>query len=154
MNTARVMLAAAVLSAGSVTILAWRTVRIDGAHPARLVGELHVARWAAILLATVGAIAAGLALGRPDVPLGNADAAMGVVFVGAAGLVLQREPPDGLLFAAGAFIVHALVTLAHRPGWLSPDVMPRPFAIGCAIYDVYLAALCFLVRRRDDLRMR
>jgi hypothetical protein len=149
MDTALVMLAAAVLSAASVTILAWRTVRIDGSHPARLIGELHVARWAAILLATVGAITAGLALGRPDVPLGNADAAMGVVFVGAAGLVLQREPREGLLFAAGAFMAHALVTLAHRPGWLSTDVMPRAFAVACAIYDVYLAALCFVVRRRS-----
>jgi len=148
MDTALVMLAAAVLSAASVTLLAWRTGRIDGSHPARLVGELHVARWAAILLATVGAITAGLALGRPDVLLGNADAAMGVVFVGAAGLVLQREPRDGLLFGAGAFIAHALVTLAHRPGWLSPEVIPRSFAVACAIYDVYLAALCFVVRRR------
>ena len=148
MDTARVMLAAAVLSAASVTILAWRTVRIDSSHPARLVSELQVARWAAIFLAAVGAITAGLALARPDVPLGNADAAMGVVFVGAAGLVLQREPRDGLLFAAAAFITHALVMLAHRPGWLSPDVMPRVLAIACAIYDVYLAALCFVVRRR------
>ena len=148
MDTARVMLAAATLSAASVTLLAWRTLRIDAGHPARLVGELHVARWTAILLATVGAIGAGLALARTDLPLGNADAAMGVVFVGAAGLVLQREPRDGLLFAAGAFIAHALMMLSHRPGWLSPDVIPLAFAIGCAIYDVYLAALCFVVRRR------
>jgi hypothetical protein len=148
MDTARVLLAAAALSAGSVSLLAWRTSRIDPSHPGRLVSELQLARWAAILLAASGALAAGLALGRLDVPLGNADLAMGVVFVGAAGLVLQRDPRDGLLFAAGAFILHALVNLAHRPGWLSTDVVPHWFAVGSAIYDVYIAGLCFWARRR------
>jgi len=148
MDTARVVLAAGVLSAASVSLLAWRTVRIDPSHPDRLVSELHLSRWAAILLASVGALTAGVAVGRIEVPLGTADAAMGVVFVGAAGLVLQREPRDGLLFAAGAFLLHALVTLAHRPGWLSPDVVPQWFAVGSAVYDVYLAGLCFWARKR------
>jgi hypothetical protein len=148
MDTARVLLAAAALSAASVSLLAWRTARIDPSHPDRLVSELHLARWAAILLAATGAMTVGLALGHLEVPLGTADVAMGVVFVGAAGLVLQRDPRDGLLFAAGAFILHALVTLAHRPGWLSPDIVPRWLAVGSGIYDVYMAGLCFWARKR------
>jgi hypothetical protein len=148
MDTARVVLAAAALSGASVTLLAWRTGRIDPAHPDRLVSELQLARWAAVLLAAAGSVTIGLALAHLDVALGNADAAMGVIFVGAAGIILQRDPRDGLLFAAGAFLIHALVTLAHRPGWLSDDVVPRWFAIGSAIYDVYVAALCFWARRR------
>lgn len=148
MDTARVMLAAALLSGASVTLLAWRTARTESSHPNRLIGELHLARWAAVLLAAVGAVAIGIAVGRSDPASANAELATGVVFVGVAGLVLQREPREGLLFAAGAFLIHALFNLAHRPGWLSPDVMPHWYVVGCAIYDVYLAALCFLARRR------
>jgi len=148
MDTARIMLAAAVLSAASVSLLAWRTTRIEISHPNRLISELHLARWAAILLAAVGAISIGLALGNADVAVSTADIAMGVVFVGVAGLVLQRDPRESLLVAAGAFIIHALVNLAHRPGWLSPDVIPHWYAVGCATYDVFIAGLCFWARKR------
>ncbi len=80
--------------------------------------------------------------------MGHLDASLGVVFVGLGGIVLQREPRDGLLLAMGLFLVHALINIAHRPGWLSPDVAPHWFTVGCAIYDVYLAGLCFWVWRR------
>ena len=53
-----------------------------------------------------------------------------------------------LLLAMGLFLVHALINIAHRPGWLSIDVAPHWFTVGCAIYDVYLAGLCFFVWRR------
>jgi hypothetical protein len=40
------------------------------------------------------------------------------------------------------------VDIAHRPGWLSPDLAPRWYIVGCASFNVYLAALCYLARRR------
>ena len=80
--------------------------------------------------------------------MGHFDASLGVVFVGLGGLVLQREPRDGLLLAAVLFVVHALLNIAHRPGWLSTDVAPHWFTVGCAVYDVYLAGLCFWIWRR------
>jgi hypothetical protein len=129
-------------------MLAWRVARLDPSLPDRLIGELRLARWAAILLAAVGAISVGLAVARPDVSAGNADVALGVVFVGWAGVVLQREPREGLLLAAVAFVIHALLNIAHRPGWLSPEIAPHWYTVGCAIYDVYIAALCWWARRR------
>ena len=147
-DPARVMLAAAVLSGASVSLLAWRTASSDASHPSRLVGELHVARWAAVLLAAVGATAAGMAVTSGDAALGGSDVAIGIMFVGLAGLVLQRDPREGLLLAAIAFIAHALVNLAHRPGWLSTAIMPRWYAVGSATYDVGIAGLCFWARRR------
>ncbi len=87
-------------------------------------------------------------IARPDLAMGHLDASLGVVFVGLGGIVLQREPRDGLLLAMGLFLVHALINIAHRPGWLSTDVAPHWFTVGCAIYDVYLAGLCFWVWRR------
>ena len=47
-----------------------------------------------------------------------------------------------------AFAFHALLDVAHRPGILAPELMPRPFLVGCALLNVYVAALCYLARRR------
>jgi len=33
--------------------------------------------------------------------------------------------------------------VAHRPGAL-PGIAPRWYLVGCAIYDVYIGALCYL----------
>ena len=147
-DTVWLVLVAAVLSASAVTMMSWQIARTDPRQPDRLVGELRLARWAGILVAAVGGISIGLASARPDLAIGHLDAALGVVFVGLGGILLQREPRDGLLLAVGLFLVHALINIAHRPGWLSIDVAPHWFTVGCAIYDVYLAGLCFWVWRR------
>ncbi len=147
-DTGRVVLTAAALSLTAIGMLAWRVARTDPMQPERLVGELRLAQWAAILLAATGAIPIGLAVGLPSMPGGNLDAAIGMAFVLLSGLVLLREPRDGLFMVAAGFVLHALVDIAHRPGWLSPDLAPRWYIVGCASYDVVIAALCYLARRR------
>lgn len=142
------MLAAGLLSAAAVTMISWQRARTDPQLPDRLIGELRLARWAGILIAAVGATSVGLATARPDLPTGHLDVAIGMVFVGLGGIVLQREPREALLLSAGLFVAHALFNLAHRPGWLSTDVAPHWFTAGCAIYDVYLAGVCFRAWRR------
>lgn len=147
-ETVWVVLVAALLSAGGVTTLAWRVARTEPSQPDRLVGQLLLARWAGLLLAGVGGIAIGLAAARAELPTAHLDAALGVIFVGLGAFVLQREPRDALLAATGAFVLHALMNIAHRPGWLSVDVAPYWYTVGCAVYDVYMAGLCFWARRR------
>lgn len=147
-DTARVLLTAAVLSGSALGVLAWRVGRTDPSQPARLVGELRLAQWAALVLAATAGLPMGLAVALPSMPDAHLDAAIGVGFVALAGLVLLSEPRDGLFLAAAAYILHALVDLAHRPGWLSPDLAPRWYIVGCASYDVYVAALCYWARRR------
>jgi hypothetical protein len=147
-DTARVLLTAAVLSAATLATFAWRLLAVDPDEPARLIGELRLAQWAAVLLAATGAISIGLALGHMAVPMANWDAAIGILFIGIAGFILQRDPREALLILAAAFVVQALVNIAHRPGWLTPDLAPRWFTIGCAMYDVLLAGVCFWARRR------
>ena len=147
-DTARVLLTAAILSAATVSIFAWKITRIDREEPARLIGELRLAQWAAVLLAGVGMVPLGLVIAAPTTVTGNFDAAFGVIFVGLAGLILQRDPHEGLLLVTGAFLLHALLDILHRPGWLSPDLSPRWFTIGCAIYNVVIAVVCYLARRR------
>ena len=55
---------------------------------------------------------------------------------------------DGIIVVAGGFVVHALVDIAHRPGWLSSDLAPRWYTVGCAVYNVGLAGICYWARRR------
>jgi hypothetical protein len=147
-DTARVLLTAAVLSGSALGVLAWRVGRTDASAPERLVGELRLAQWAALLLAATSGLPMGLAVALPSMPDAHLDAAIGVAFVGLAGIVLLRDPREGLFLAAAAFVLHALVDLAHRPGWLSAELAPRWYVVGCASYDVYVAALCYWARRR------
>ncbi len=147
-DTVRVVAAAAALSLAAIATLAWRILRADPAQAERLIGQLRLAQWAAVLLAGVSAVPVGLAVARAGDATGNPDVALGVVLLGLAGIVLQREPREALLVAAGGFVVHALVDIAHRPGWLSSDLAPRWFTVGCAVYNVCLAAICYWARRR------
>lgn len=146
-DTARVLLTAAVLSATAAAFFARRLGHLE-AQPARLVGELRLAQCAAVLLAAAGGIPAGLATAGSAVPAAHLDVAFGIAFVALAVVILQREPRQALLLAATGFLVHALLNLAHRPGWLSPDLAPRWYWIGGASYDACLAAICYLARRR------
>ncbi len=147
-ETVWVVAVAALLSGGAVTALAWRTLRLEVSAPDRLIGELGLARWAGVLIAGVGGVLIGLAIARPELPMVQVDAALGVIFVGLGGIVLLRDPREALFIAAGALLLHALVNIAHRPGLLPVELAPHWFTVGQAIYDVYLAALCFWVRRR------
>lgn len=147
-ETGRIVLTAALLSGIGLGAFAWRVMRTDPDVPERLIGQLRLAQFAAIALAAAAAIPIGLAIGGTPGGAIHLDAAIGVAFLLAAGYVLLREPRDALGIASASFVLHALVTLAHRPGWLQPGLAPRWYLVGCAVYDVYLAGLCYLARRR------
>jgi hypothetical protein len=143
-----VLLTAGVLSAIALATFAWRVTRIDVEDSDRLIGELRLMQWAGVIMAGVSAVPMGLALAATTAPLAHLDVAVAAIFVGLAGLVLQRDPREGLLLACFGFLAHALLDIAHRPGWLAPDLAPRWYTIGCAIHNVFLAAWCFWARRR------
>ena len=147
-DVARVLLTAAVLSALGMSVFAWRLTRIEPLDPGRVIGELHLAQWAALLLAAIGAIPIGYAVAHEGVLAGTVDVSLGAMFVIFAAFLQRREPRDALLLAAVGFVVHALIDIAHRPGWLSTEIVPRWYVVGCATYDVYLGALCYWARRR------
>jgi hypothetical protein len=147
-NTAGALILAAALSCIAVVTFAWRVARFDSAEPERLIGELRLAQWAAVLLAAVSAIPIGLAVAFPAHPMAGADAAVGVILIGWSGIVLQRDPREALLFVAVGFVAHAFVSLAHRPGWFGSDLAPRWYIAGIVIYDVFLAGICYWARRR------
>jgi hypothetical protein len=146
-DTARVLLTAAVLSSTALAAYAWRLTRLDPSGPERLIGELRLSQWAALALAAAGSASIGLAVAHDGAPFGPLEVTLGVAFVAIAAIVLQREPREALLVAAGGFVLHALLNLAHRRGGLDP-IAPPWFAIGGAIFDVVVAAICYWGRRR------
>lgn len=146
-DTARVLLTAAVLSASGFGAFAWRVARLDAASPERLVGQLRLGQLAAVALALLGGVPVGLALGAGPDGLAHLDAVIGLAFAAVAGYVLRQDPRNALALATAGFIAHALVNVAHQPGWLEADLAPEWFSIGCATYDVCLAGLCYWARR-------
>ena len=147
-DTARVLLTAGLLSLATAVVFAGRLRRLDAADPARLIGQLRLAQWAAVALATMGGAPIGLAVAGMNQPLAHLVLTLGVAFAVLAGAILQQEPPRALLFAAGGFIIHALVSLAHRPDWLSPALAPLWYTAGSATYAVCMATVCFWAARR------
>jgi uncharacterized membrane protein HdeD (DUF308 family) len=139
---------AAALAGIATGAFSWRLSRLDAGGPQRLVAQLRLAQWAAILLAATGAVPIGLAVGQEMLEGGTVEISFGMTFILLSAMVLTREPREALLVVAAGFGLHALLDIAHRPGWLSPYLMPRWFAIGCAIFDVYIAAVCYWARRR------
>jgi len=147
-DSALILLTAAILSAVTTGFYASQIRRLDADGPERLIGELRLSQWMALLLAVMGSIPVGLAIAANAGPLGNVDISEGIVFVVLAGMVLQSEPRTALALAIAGFIAHALTDIAHRPGWLSTAVLPQWYAAGCGAFDVVIAALCYWARRR------
>jgi hypothetical protein len=137
------LIAFAALGAG-LTWLAFRTAAIPVSSPDRLVSELRLAQFAALLLALSAGAYVGLAVAHEAQPGVGLDIALAVGFFVVAAATLVRDPRQALTMLALAFAAHAVLDVAHRPGWVLPDGMaPRWYSTGCALYDVYIGALCY-----------
>ncbi len=147
-DAARTLLVAGALTAIAATTFVLRMRRHDVDSHERLIAELRAANAAALLLAATGASTIGFAVANGAADTAALEMALALLVVGAAGAMLFRAPREALWLGALVFIAHALIDLAHRPGWLSTDLFPRGYLIGSAVYDACLAGLCFLARQR------
>jgi hypothetical protein len=143
-----VVFASTALAAG-LTWLSARTASIAATSPQRLVAELRLAQMAALLLTLIAGAYIGLAVIRENEPGVGLDIALAVGFMIIAAWTMMRDPRQALTVLALAFAAHAIVDIAHRPGLLPDALAPRWYAIGCAVYDAYIGALCYfpLLRR-------
>jgi hypothetical protein len=122
-----------------------RTALIPAASPDRLVAELRLSQMAALLLAMIAGAYVGLAVAHEASQPGlGFDVALSVGFFVLAATTLVRDPRHALTMLALGFAGHAVLDVAHRPGWLADGIAPRWYLIGCAIYDLYIGALCYL----------
>ena len=147
-DAARTLLVACALSLVAAVTFVLRLRRLDPNAPERLIGELRAANAAALLLAATGASTIGFTISNAAAATAALEMALAVGFIGAAGAVFFREPREALALAALGFLAHAALDLAHRPGALSVELIPRWYLIGCAVYDGCLAGICFLARQR------
>lgn len=124
----------------------WWAVRssmIPPISPDRLVAELRLAQFAALLLSLTAGAYIGFAVAHEDVIGVGLDVALAVGFLVVAASTLVRDPRQALTILALAFAAHAVLDVAHRPDGL-PEIAPRWYLMGCAVYDVYIGALCYL----------
>jgi hypothetical protein len=138
-----VVVAFGALAAG----LTWQSVRtsnIPTASPQRLVDELRLAQMAALVLTLTAGAYIGFAVGREFEPGVGLDIALAVSFLLVAAVTMLKDPRQALTIIALAFAGHAVLDVAHRPGLLPDALAPRWYSIGCAVYDVYLGAMCYL----------
>jgi hypothetical protein len=123
---------------------AFRTAAVPTSSPDRLVAELRLAQFAALLLSMTAGAYIGFAVTRETQPGVGLDVALAVGFLVVAATTLVRDPRQALTILALAFAAHAVVDIAHRPGLLPEGIAPRWYLISCAVYDVCIGALCYL----------
>lgn len=129
--------------AAGFTWYAVRSSMVPPASPDRLVAELRLAQFAALLLSLMAGVYVGFAVSHEEQMGVGIDIAMAVGFLVVAASTLVRDPRQALTILALAFAAHAVLDVAHRPDGL-PQIAPRWYLVGCAIYDVYIGALCYL----------
>jgi hypothetical protein len=137
------LLVGTTLAAG-FTWMGVRTAAIPVSSPERLVAELRLAQFAALLLALTAGAYIGFAAAHENQQGAGIDIALALGFFVAAATTLVRDPRQALTIVALAFAAHALVDIAHQPGLLPDGVAPRWYAVGCAIFDVYIGAIAYL----------
>lgn len=121
-----------------------RTAAITPSSPERLIAELRLAQMAALLLTLSAGAYIGFAVVRETEPGVGLDIALSVGFLLVAAVTMLRDPRQALTIVAAAFVAHAILDIAHRPGLLPEALAPRWYAVGCAVYDVFMAAVCYL----------
>ena len=130
--------------AAGFTWQAIRTSAVPAASPDRLIAELRLAQFAALILTLTAGAYIGFAVLREHQTGVGFDVALAVGFLLVSAVTMVRDPRQGLTIVALAFAAHAVLDVLHRPGLLPEDLAPRWYSIGCAVYDVYLGALCYL----------
>ena len=137
----------AVAFLGLAAGLTWYAVRcsqVPTSSPDRLVVELRLAQFAALLLCLIAGAYLGFAVTHEEQLGVGLDIALAVGFLVLAASTLVRDPRQALTMLALAFASHAILDVAHRPGGLPEAIAPGWYSIGCAIYNVYIGALCYL----------
>ena len=137
------LIAFAALAAG-FTWQSIRTAAVAPSSPERLIAELRLAQMAALLLTLSAGAYIGFAVVRENEPGVGLDIALAVGFLLVAAVTMLRDPRQALTIVAIAFVAHAVLDIAHRPGLLPEGLAPRWYAVGCAVYDVFMGAVCYL----------
>jgi hypothetical protein len=123
----RTTIVAFLVLGGGLTWQAIRTAMEPVSSPDRLIYELRLAQMAALLLTLTAGAYIGLAVAHEAQPGVGFDIALTVGFFLAAAATIVRDPRQALTILALAFAAHAVLDVAHRPGWPLPDGVAPPW---------------------------
>ncbi len=140
----RALVVGAIALGGALAWLAVLATRTDAASPQRLIAELRLAQFSALLLTLAAAVYVGLAIANEQVAGAGLDIALAIGFFVVAGLVTTWEPVHALTALSIAWGAHGVVDLAHTADLLPAAIAPVWYPTACAIYDVAVAGLCYL----------
>jgi hypothetical protein len=148
-DATRALLVACTAMALTLIRLSVIVMRADPTSPQRLIAELRVAQFAALLLVLTAGVYIGFALAHASTIGSGLDVALGFGFLVLASVALTQAPGRALTLLAVAFAAHAVVDLLHGARILPAEALPSWYATACAIYDIAIAAVCYLpiVRR-------
>ena len=124
--------------------LAIHTVRTDATAPDRLVLELRLAQFAALLLVLIAGVYVGFAIVADLASNAGWDVALAIGFLVLASMATTWDPRQALTALTLAFAAHAGIDLLHTIDMLPSEMAPRWYFTACAIYDVVIAGLCYL----------
>lgn len=136
--------AAAIALGGGAVWLAYAAIGTKVTNPYRLVAELRLAQYVALLLVLTAGVYMGLALTHDEVPGTGFDIALATGFFLLAGIATTWEPTRALTVLAIAWATHAAFDLAHVVDLLPASIVPAWYPTACAMYDVAVAGLCYL----------
>src|SRR4029453_13728139 len=142
-EASRTILVAALSVAAGMTWHALRTAAIPLTSPDRLIAELRLAQLAALVPGAPAGPYLGFAVPPEAQPGAGLDIALTLGFGILAGVTLLRDPRQALTLLALAFAAPAVVDVAPQPGVLPEGVAPRWYALGCAVFNVYVGAVTY-----------
>ncbi len=116
---------------------------MESSNPNRLITELRLAQYAALLMVLTAGVYVGLAISQEQQPRNELDIAFSTGFILLAATAITRVPERALTTLAVAWTAHTIVDLGHISELLSP-VRPAWYPTACAIHDVVLAGFCYL----------
>lgn len=123
---------------------AWQACRSDPNSHERLVVELRLSQYSALLLLLVVGVYVGLNVAYENINGTSFDIAIAVGFFVIVSSVITRKPASALTTLSLAWIGHSFVDLAHIINLLPGDIAPAWYPRFGAIYDVCVAAICYL----------
>lgn len=148
-DAALALIVACALLAIALVRLSVVATRADVTSPDRLVAELRLAQFGALVLALTAGAYVGFALAQAETSGSGLDVALAIGFLVLTSYAITQEPHLALTLVAAGFAGHAVVDLLHAAALLPSESVPAWFTTACAIYDVAVAGVCYLpiVRR-------
>ena len=146
---ARALFVACAVLTLALVRLAVIAVKMDPGSPNRLISELRLAQFAALLLVLAAGVYIGSALVHESTAGSGLDVALAIGFLVIASVAMTQDPRLALTLLAIGFTAHAGVGLLHTAHALPADRLPDWYGTACAMYDIIVAGVCYLpvVRR-------